>query len=278
MTGLRILILTLSLALGFAVGDLQAEMIEPADPIPSSIRSSDLKELERQKSDLDSEFQEISSRIQEYNAFCSGNMQYSVNGPSCEARHAALTGRMLTYQASLMRYRSAIRDATKKSSSLKYDIPEGWSEFPQPRERWSGEDPTVYLKNGHHSIGITHYGLADSQFKTPDDFVRWIKNIFEKVDSESSVRVAGKAGTLIKLQYEYEGYMDHHGAIIPPEYVYEEFLILPAKEGFWALIFSFRQIGPGFSKKIEGRDVQTRKKDLKALLKTWDRFLKTCQF
>jgi hypothetical protein len=121
-----------------------------------------------------------------------------------------------------------------QAQTLKYDIPEGWFESPEPRERWLGQDPAVYLKNGAHSIGITHYGLKNSRFKTPDDFVRWIKNIFKHVDSESLVQVAGRIGTLIKLHYEDEGYTEHHGAMVPPRYVYEEFLVLPSEEGFWA--------------------------------------------
>lgn len=265
----------------FSVKTLEAQMIESADPVPSGISAGDLKELEGQKNNLDSEFQEITSSIQEYNTFCLGGMS-SMNALSCEGRYSALTGRMSTYQASLVRYRSAISKATKKSlpasETLTYDIPEGWFETPDPRERWTGPDPTAYLRNGRHSIGITHYGLENSQFKTPEDFVRWIKNIFEEFDSESSVQVAGKAGTLIKLHYDHEGYTDHHGAMIPPEYVYEEFLILPAEEGFWALIFSFRQVGPVYLRKFEGEDIKTRKKDLREMLKDWDRFLKTCQF
>lgn len=161
--------------------------------------------------------------------------------------------------------------------ALKYDIPKGWFESPELRERWLGQDPTAYLKKDQHSIGITHYGLKNSRFKIPDDFVRWIKDIFKDVDSESSVQVAGKAGTLIKLHYEHEGYTEHHGVIVPPEYVYEEFLVLPAEEGFWALIFSFRQIGPSYLKKFEEEDIKTRKKDLHEILKAWGRFLKTCQ-
>jgi hypothetical protein len=164
------------------------------------------------------------------------------------------------------------------SEALKYDIPKGWFESPEPRERWLGQDPTVYLKNGHHSIGITHYGLKNSRFKTPDDFTRWLKDVFKDVDSESSVQVAGKVGTLIKLHYEYEGHTDHHGAMVPPQYDYEEFLILPAEEGFWVLIFSFRQIGPGYLKKFGDEDIKRRTKDLHETLKAWDRFLKTCQF
>lgn len=163
------------------------------------------------------------------------------------------------------------------SETLKYDIPKGWFESPEPLERWLGQDPTVYLKNGQHSIGITQYGLKNSRFKAPDDFVRWVKDIFKEVDSERSLQVAGKAGTLIKLHYEYEGHMDHHGAMAPPQYVYEEFLVLPAEEGFWALIFSFRQIGPGYLKKFEDQDIKARKKDLHEILRAWARFLKTCQ-
>ncbi len=167
--------------------------------------------------------------------------------------------------------------ALSASETLKYDIPKGWFKSPETSERWLGQDPTVYLNNGDHSIGITHYGLENSRFKMPDDFARWIKDIFKDIDSESSVQVAGKTGTLIKLHTDSEGYTDHHGARVPPEYVYEEFLILPAEEGFWALILSFRQIGPGYLKKFEGEDVKTRKKDLHAILKVWSHFLKTCR-
>lgn len=164
------------------------------------------------------------------------------------------------------------------SETLKYDVPKEWFESPEPRERWLGQDPTVYLKNGDHSISITHYGLANSRLKTPDDFVGRIKGIFKDVDSESVVQVAGKAGALIKLHYEYEGHADHHGAMAPPQYVYEEFLTLPAEEGFWALIFSFRQTGPSYLKKFGDEDIKTRKKDLKEIRKDWDRFLETCEF
>lgn len=102
----------LSLFVFLAAAPLQAQMlIEEADPVPANISETDSKELAALKSDLDSEFEAISSDIQQYNALCSGSL---ANSMGCQGRYLALTGRMSTYQASLVRYRSAIRKATKQ--------------------------------------------------------------------------------------------------------------------------------------------------------------------
>jgi predicted nucleic acid-binding Zn-ribbon protein len=101
------------LTLCFSAKMLEAQMIEQAESVPAGITGDELKDLEKQKSDLDNEFQEVTSSIQEYNTFCLG-IQNSMNAMSCQGRHSALTGRMSTYQASLLRYRSAINKATEK--------------------------------------------------------------------------------------------------------------------------------------------------------------------
>lgn len=164
---------------------------------------------------------------------------------------------------------AAIPSALFAAETLKYDVPEGWSKRPEARERWLGQDPTEYLQNGAHSIGITHYGLKDSRFQTPEDFVRWIKEIYQGVDSESPLPVAGRAGTRITVHAEEEEHTDHHGATAPPRYVYEEFIVLPDGEGFWALIFSFHRTGD---------DIKKRNADLQEIRKDWSRFVKTCRF
>lgn len=102
------------LALGFFLGaaTLEAQMIEEADPLPSGVSAADLQALEEQKNGLDDEFREITDSLQEYNTFCQGYLQNSTNALSCQGRYFALEGRMSTYQASLLRYRSAIRKAS----------------------------------------------------------------------------------------------------------------------------------------------------------------------
>lgn len=108
---MKVFLITLSFFLFLSGGQLQAQMmVEEAEPVPAAVVAEDRVELEGQKKDLDSEFQAITSGLQEYNALC------SVVGAAggCQGRYYALTGRMSTYQASLLRYRSAIREATKK--------------------------------------------------------------------------------------------------------------------------------------------------------------------
>lgn len=108
---MRIFLLVLSFILFLGGGALYADMlVQEADPVPSGLSEADSKELQALKQDLDNEFEAISSDVQQYNALCSG----AIKPAGCEGRYYALTGRMSTYNASLARYRSAIRAATKK--------------------------------------------------------------------------------------------------------------------------------------------------------------------
>lgn len=109
-----ILAIALFLLAGLAAEDLWANMIEEAEPVPQGVSEPQLKDLQEQKSDLDREFGEITQSVLVYNSLCSGSMN-SMNSGGCNGRYYALSGRMSTYNAALIRYRLAINKATDRS-------------------------------------------------------------------------------------------------------------------------------------------------------------------
>lgn len=109
-----ILAIALFLLAGLAAEDLWANMIEEAEPVPQGVSEPQLKDLQEQKSDLDREFGEITQSVLVYNSLCSGTIG-SMNQGGCNGRYYALSGRMSTYNAALIRYRLAINKATDRS-------------------------------------------------------------------------------------------------------------------------------------------------------------------
>ena len=165
--------------------------------------------------------------------------------------------------------------------------PRDWGRVYDTRERWGGPDPTLAYRNGSNDIKVTHYGLTDSQFQTEEEYISWIKKVIgdplfdldDKGARGGEVRemtVAGKAAKWFQFQYEYEGFTDHHGAVIPHESVYEEFVIVPAEKGFWAVVLSNHRVGPFGSAPDRAPDEKTSKREL--LLQTWKQFLESCRF
>jgi hypothetical protein len=109
-----IIAIALFLIASFAAGDLWADRVEEAEPVPQGVSGAELKDLQEQKSRLDSEFEAITQSTLEYNSLCSGAMG-SMNPGGCDGRYYALSGRMSTYNAALVRYRLAIHKATHPS-------------------------------------------------------------------------------------------------------------------------------------------------------------------
>jgi hypothetical protein len=113
--------------------------------------------------------------------------------------------------------------------------PKDWI-YEQCRERWLGNDPCFVFRNAANYIKATYYGLDDSKFKKPDDFINHLKGLFGKFHAEDKVKIDGREAVRIKLRYEQGNRHDHDGMFIMPMFLYEEFLILPLKKGF--LVFN----------------------------------------
>lgn len=104
------------------------------------------------------------------------------------------------------------------------------------RERWLGSDPCFVFRNYGAYIKVTYYGLNGSEFR-PEDFVKRLKGLFGEFEAVETVKVDGRETTRIKLRYQQGNYYDHDGRYIRQMFLYEEFLVLPLKEGF--LVFNF---------------------------------------
>lgn len=146
----------------------------------------------------------------------------------------------------------------------------------ESRERWGGPDPTQTYRYDRHWIKVTHYGLKDSAYKTPEDYISWLEQILEKPKEVSEITVAGRKAKKLRFEYEHEGFMDHHGARIPHEHVYEEFVIVPAEEGFFSVVVSIVHTSPFFGyESPAGRPPKPSEAELKPLLERWERFLES---
>ncbi len=153
------------------------------------------------------------------------------------------------------------------SAVFNYSPPEGWRQD-STRERWLGEDPTLSFRQGNALIRVTHYGLTDSKFQSPAEFRDWLKKLFETRTMKSeNISLAGKTAERIRLEYSYEGHTDHHGAYMPPEFIKEEFIILPLDKGFLVLNINIHQMEPEFYTESE--------KDQKEIFDKWEQFLKS---
>ncbi len=123
------------------------------------------------------------------------------------------------------------------NGTIRCQEPESWS-YENCRERWLGPDPCFAFRSVNNYIKVTYYGLDDSRFKKPGEFITHLKELFGSIKAAEKVRIDGREATRIKLRYDQGNYRDPHGAHRPPEFIYEEFIILPLKKGF--LVFNFK--------------------------------------
>jgi len=153
---------------------------------------------------------------------------------------------------------------------------EGWR-FRDRRERWLGDDPTLKYRNGLNLIRITHYGLEDSGFRTPAEYVEHLQKIFDELEAVEPTSLAGREGILVRLRYEHREFTGHHGEYVPAEYSYEEFIIVPMDEGFLVFNLTLHHALPmpeGFYKGDEA--VTGWEEELFQQVKTWQKFLASC--
>ena len=158
-------------------------------------------------------------------------------------------------------------------------MPKTWR-YEAGRERWGGGDPTFSINKGWATtIRVTHYGLGGSRFKTPEDFESYLDNLFFGERKETkNLTISGKKAKSILLRYEHDEFTDHHGAFIPRQYAYDEFVILPLREGF--LVFNLAVYSsapfPSFIQPDEEWHSELDKK-MAQTVKDWRSFLKSCK-
>ncbi|HAH05479.1 MAG TPA: hypothetical protein DCM05_02975 [Elusimicrobia bacterium] len=99
------------------------------------------------------------------------------------------------------------------------EVPEGWTER-------ALEAPE---KGAAYSSGLLRIKAARHAGKTPEAY---LAGLSRKPKKAGSVKVAGKTADLWTLRYETRP----RGAA--REYVYEELVLLPDKQGFWELKFT----------------------------------------
>lgn len=165
------------------------------------------------------------------------------------------------------------------SVRLDYSVPEGWRKDRNAEERWLGPDPTVSLKRGPARIMITHYGLVDSRYASPDEFLPWLRSIFDPNDftSVEDVKVAGRDGKRVKLYYETADYTSFEGTYIPAEYTYEEFIIFSVEEGFYVLTLTIKKSVFSPTQEVIDSIRDLSDKEFSKHLRIWENFLKSCE-
>jgi len=155
-------------------------------------------------------------------------------------------------------------------------VTEGWH-FRDKRERWLGDDPALKYRNDLSLIRITHYGLENSSFETPEEYMAHLQNIFDELESVEPTSLAGREGISVRLRYEHPEFTGHHGEYISHEYSYEEFIIVPIDKGFLVFNLTLHHALPmpeSFYK--EDAAAEEWQKELVGKVKTWKKFLKSC--
>lgn len=161
-------------------------------------------------------------------------------------------------------------------SSINCSVPKKWT-YAQCRERWLGNDPCFTFRNVNDYIKVTYYGLEGSEFKKPEDFIKNLKGLFGQFETSERVKFDGRKTMLIKLRYEQGKHYDHHGGYRLPEFLYEEFLILSLKEGFFVFNFNLNHLTPipfDFTKESESKNLYG---DAYDEYQTWMSFIDSCK-
>ena len=153
--------------------------------------------------------------------------------------------------------------------------PAKWT-YEHCQERWLGPDPCFKFTDYRNNIKVTYYGLEGSDFKTPQDLIQRLKGLFGKFEAMDTIKIKGRKAVRIKLRYESGGYHEHHGKYLLPEFRYEEFVLLPLKQGFLAFNFNMNHHIPipnSFSKEEAPKDLYGNAYED---YQTWSTFLKSC--
>lgn len=161
------------------------------------------------------------------------------------------------------------------NGTLRCGEPAKWTYEPC-RERWLGPDPCFKFTDYRNYIKVTYYGLTGSNFKTPQDLTKRLKDLFGKFEIEDSVKIENRNARRIILRYESGGHYEHHGKYLPKEFQYEEFIVLPLAQGLLAFNFNMNSYGPiptAFSKEEAPGNLYG---DAYENYQTWSSFLKSC--
>jgi hypothetical protein len=173
-----------------------------------------------------------------------------------------------------------LQDKAKKvkmtlNNTLSCQEPVKWSYEPC-RERWLGPDPCFRFTDYRNYIKVTYYGLEGSEFKTPQDLIKSLMGLFGKFEAMDTITIMGRDAVRIKLRYEDRGRWDRDGRYLMKEYRYEEFILLPMKQGFLAFNFNMNRRLPvprTFSKEGAPKDLYG---DAYESYQTWSSFLDGC--
>jgi hypothetical protein len=119
--------------------------------------------------------------------------------------------------------------------------------------------------------------LEGSDFRTPHDLIERLKGLFGKFEAMDTVKIRDREAVRIKLRYEQGGHYDaHSGRYMMPEFRYEEFILLPLKQGFMTFNFSMnsRLPIPGtFSQEGAPKDLYG---DAYEAYQSWSSFVESC--
>jgi len=170
---------------------------------------------------------------------------------------------------------------------LQCKAPENWdSKFwliRGMRERWLGKDPTFkYAHQWDDHVRITHYGLSGTHFETPEDYVAHLENLFDEPEEVKPITIDGREGELIRLRYHYDDYTDVHGAYFPPRFMYEEFAVLPLKEGFLVFNLDMQRHYISFPSEMHPKggpdpSLTDREKQMISMAKDFHEYLNSCK-
>lgn len=153
--------------------------------------------------------------------------------------------------------------------------PAKW-DYEQCRERWLGPDPCFKFTDYQNNIKVTYYGLEGSDFKTPQDLIQLLNGLFGKFETMDTIKIKDREAVRIKLRYEFRAHQDRDGKHMMPEFRYEEFILLPVKQGFLAFNFNMKDYIPiplTFSKEDAPKDPYG---DAYENYQTWYLFLESC--
>lgn len=173
-----------------------------------------------------------------------------------------------------------LQDAAEKimltlNGTLNCRKPDKW-DYQKCKERWLGADPCFKFTDYPDYIKVTYYGLEGSDFKSHQDMIQKLNDLFGKLEVTDTNKIRGREAAGIKLRYEYSARHDYDGKYMMPEFRYEEFILLPLKQGF--LVFNFNMnhhvpIPSSFSKEDAPKDLYD---DAYENYQAWSTFLESC--
>jgi hypothetical protein len=129
------------------------------------------------------------------------------------------------------------------NGTLNCGEPAKW-DYAQCEERWLGPDPCFKFTDYRNNIKVIYYGLEGSGFKTHQDLIQRLNSLFGKFEVIDTIKIKDREAVRIKLRYDYRAHWDHDGKYKMQEFRYEEFILLPVKQGFLAFNFNMKNHVP----------------------------------